>query len=206
MAEPRRMICSNCEYQAPMIEFGAADATVRCPKCGSDAIRFADFEPATYGGLTISQWELVRELTQRELRSGLIMTGQKEDLEAILAVAEEEALPAVAAIDEMGIFGFLEEATTVLAQAQEEGAAEAGLDDEWPDDAREELFAAIEEAPQPLRETLAELVDGLCEALSEREAALVASVAVAAGLGGELERDEDDGTGNHRHQGGNHNP
>jgi hypothetical protein len=157
--------------------------------------------------LTTAQWELVRELAQRELRAGLVMMGQKEDLEAILAVAEEEALPALAAIDELGIFGFLEEATTVLAAAQENGGEVAGLEDEWPDDAREELFAAIEEAPQPLRETLAELVDGLCEALSEREAALVASVAVAAGLGGELERDDEaGGGGNHHHERGDREP
>lgn len=185
-----------------MNEFGAADATVRCPQCGSDAIRFADYEPATYGGLTNAQWELVRELAHRELRLGLVMAGQKEDLEAILAVAEEEALPAVAAIDEMGIFGFLEEATSVLAQSQEE-AGDEGVD-EWQD-AREELFAALEEAPPPLRETLTELVDELCEALQEREAALVASVAVAVGLGGELERDEGAG-GHHHHRGGSHQP
>jgi len=200
MAESRRLICSNCEYQAPGSSFAGEDASPRCPKCGSEAIRFADYEPSTYGGLTAAQWVMVRELAERELRLGLVMVGQKEDLEAILAVAEEEALPAVAAIDEMGIFGFLEEATTVLAQAQEGEGDETSEEEDWPDDAREELFAAIEEAPPPLRETLTELVDGLCEALSEREAALVASVAVAAGLGGELERDENSG-GEHRHEG-----
>jgi hypothetical protein len=194
MAEPRRLICSRCEYQAPWMEFRGEEGgrAPRCPRCGSDTIRFADYEPSTYGGLTADQWELVRELAARELRSGLLLTGQKEELEAIVGVAEEVALPAITAIDEVGVFGFLEEATAALQQ--EEAAGELSEED-WPEDARAELLAAVAEAPDALRETLVELVDGLCEALSEREAALVASVALASGLGGELERDTEAGDG-----------
>src|SRR5437588_896498 len=128
MAEARRLICSHCEYQAPWMEFGfrqsgagqpegpreESASGARCPQCGSDAIRFADYEPSTYGGLTAEQWELVRELAAREARTGLLLAGQKEELETIVAVAEETALPAIAAIDEVGAFGYLEEATEAL--------------------------------------------------------------------------------------------
>jgi hypothetical protein len=190
MAELRRMICSQCEFQSAWTDFGAEDAPARCPKCGGETIRFADYEPSTYGGLTADQWERVRSLVEREMRSGLLLVGQQEELAAILAVAEEEALPAIAAIDEVGVFGYLEEATAALEEAQQAATnGDTPEEGDWSDEAREELLVALEQVPGPLRETLVELIDGLCEALAEQEGARVASVAVAAGLGGELERD-----------------
>jgi hypothetical protein len=189
MSEPRRLICSQCEHQAPWTEFSGESTAARCPKCGSDVVRFADYEPSTFGGLTAAQWQLIRELAERELRTGLTLVGQGDALAAVVAVAEEEALPAIAAIDEIGVFGYLEEATAALEEEQSDTAIEEERQDDWVDESRAELLVAIDQAPEPLRETLVELVDSLCEALAEREATLVASVAVAAGLGGELERD-----------------
>src|SRR5260370_5196992 len=143
MAESRRLICSNCEYQAPWTEFGVPEGgaqEARCPKCGGASIRYADYEPSTFGGLTAEQWELVRELAARELRGGLLLTGQQEELQAIAAVADEVAMPAIAAIDDVGVFGFLEEATATL---EEETSQNGDSDSEdWVAHAQDELLAA----------------------------------------------------------------
>src|SRR5947209_4126645 len=131
MAEPRRLICSDCEYQAPWTEFSVGEGGAqepRCPKCGGKSIRYADYEPSTYGGLTAEQWELVRELATRELRTGLTLAGQREELEAITAVADEVALPAIVAIDEVGVFGFLEEATATLEEETQQERETEGED------------------------------------------------------------------------------
>ena len=50
MAEPRRMICASCEYQAPWMEFGAEQGAERCPRCGAESIRYADTRARIRGG------------------------------------------------------------------------------------------------------------------------------------------------------------